>query len=108
MGKSGICQSLIGWSLRGVTRKKESSREIGDFSSLFLFISLIQSNFIYSIFVAHRGVDLENRPPNGHPYWKARVESMHRLDDATCLLIVAWFYSPSDVENDVGDIVSDE
>ena len=45
-------------------------------------------------------MNLQQRPDTGRPYWKALVQSIHHQDENT-LLIVAWFYDPDDVYDDL-------
>jgi len=61
--------------------------------------------------VAHKGVDLKNRLNDGHIYWKARVDSIHKkiplelvAEKQKYFLVVAWFYSCSNVKKEVKDI----
>jgi hypothetical protein len=66
-----------------------------------VFHSFRNAHRICSIFLAHKGIDLNNRPQTGRKYWKAKVESIHRQSEDKSLLIVAWFYSPSDVHKEL-------
>ena len=51
-----------------------------------------------SVFVVHQGMQTSQKQPDGHPYWKMKVVSIHVDKDGTYWIVGAWFYSPSDLK----------
>jgi hypothetical protein len=51
-----------------------------------------------SVFVAHKDIDLENRPIPAWMYWKMEVESIRRDQETNrCWVLGLWYYTADQV-----------
>lgn len=89
--------------LRGMKIVGEDQREVivpGDWCVMSWHPCPVLLTFS-SVFIVYKGIDLSNHPDSGRPYWKGLVKSIHLQNETTSLLIVAWFYDPDDVYDEL-------